>query len=208
MIEYVSGAARTKTQVECLTRLDEGRIELRLHSKRERRTIILPEPSAIEYARLRIQMMDADKTVNDKYPEPERPRDRIDGESDFDRAERFTDYNGVVAQWLDDRSSFRLDPDEAPYANALLAVIETLAEQTLTLGDLTPEAFKASTLQALLEVWEAPLGGPVSPPPAATPAPVTEDPGEPDELVSPESTPSSPPGGEPSPPSPPPSSTT
>jgi hypothetical protein len=209
MIEIGSGI--NKQKIGCLTRLDEGQVELRLHPRKpgERRTIILAEPSALTYARLRIQMMDADKELTEKYPEPSVPPDEIEGESEWDRAQRIVAYNTQVSQWIDDRANYRTDPEHAPYATVLLAVIEKLGNgQTVGLDDLTPEAFKANVLQALLETWEAPLDGPVSPPATPTPAPPTADLDEQPAADSPESTRSSPPSGEPSDPSPPAPSTT
>lgn len=209
MIEIGSGL--NVQIIGCLTRLDEGQVELRLHSTRpgERRTVVLSEPSALTYARLRIRMIDADKSLNDKYPSPDAIPQHIEGETDWERFQRVAAYNAAAQQVADDRANYRTDPEQAPYANALLEVVDKLGGgTTITLDDLTPEAFKAGVLQALLEVWEAPLDGPVSPPATPILAPPTAAPADPPEPASPESTPSSPRSGGPSDPSPPVPSTT
>ena len=209
MIETGTGANRS--EVGCLTRLDEGMIEVRLHptTPGARRVAVLAEPSALQYARLRVRMMDANQELSDKFPEPTRPHEKAESESDWEAVQRFAAYETAVAQWLDDRTAHRLDPEHAPYAQAFIEVINELAGVEITLGDVTPEAFKAPTLQALLEAWEAPLGGGASPF-ARTPG-IHEDrsavpPLDLPPLDSPESTPSSPPGGDLSSPSQPPSS--
>lgn len=202
MIEFGTGANRTT--VECLTLGREGTIELQLHSRygQPPRMVILGRPSLIEFARLRVAAMDADTAINDLFPEPHRPPDVIPGETDMDRVVRLSEYQKTYAKFLDDRHNYRTHPDHAPYANVLLEVVKTLSDETVTLDDLLPETAKAAVLQALLEMWETPLGGAVSAvvmPPTPTVSPPEAD--------SPESTPSSPPTGTPSPPSPPPSST-
>lgn len=226
MIEWGTGA--NKTQVECLTRHDEQMMELRLSKRRSPNlppTVMLEEPSAIEFARIRKAALAADATINDKYPRPEDPPDEIPGESEVERLTREVAFQKVMAQWLDDRHNYRTDEDHAPYANVVVQAVNMLTEFEITLGDLPPECFKSAPLQGLLEVWETPLGGAVSPveipsPDSAPPMiPPTDDSvtepsvaPKPDEATpeadSPESTRSSPPGGEPSLPSPPPSSTT
>lgn len=222
MLEWGSGA--TKAQVECLTRHDEQVMELRLAKRRKTpnlpATVMLDEPSAIEYARLRKAALEADAEVNAKYPRPDDIPAELDGETEIDRAQRFVAYQKAMAEWLDDRHNYRTDEDHAPYAKIVVQAVNMLTDYEISLEDLTPECFRSTPLQGLLEVWETPLGGAVSPverptvePPtipesAATvtndePKPVEETP----EAASPESTRSSLPGGEPSLPSPPPSST-
>lgn len=228
MIEWGTGAA--KVQVQCLTRLDDQQIEIRLSKRRaegQPETVILDEPSAIEYARLRKKAMAADDVISDKYPEPPKIPDEIPGETEMERVQRRAAYNKTLNDWLEDRHNFRTDEDHAPYATVLVEAVNMLAtpklQHPVTLGDLPPESFKSQPLQGLLEVWETPLGGVVSPveiPTVASPTPIPDAPqpeptvlndapsnDAPTEADSPESPRSSPPGGEPSPPSPPPSST-
>lgn len=201
MIEFGTGA--NKTTVECLTIGREGTVELLLHSRRgqPQRFVTLERPSLMEFARIRVSAFEADEAISTAFPEPHRPPDEIPGEPDMERVARFAEYQKTMAKWLEDRHTFRIHPDHAPYANVLVEAVKTLSDETITLDDLLPEATKAAVLQALLEMWETPLGGAVS---AVETPPMIESPPEVD---SPESTPSSPPTGEPSPPSPPTSST-
>ena len=227
MIEWGTGA--TKVQVACLTRLDDQQVEVRLARRRTAglpETVILDEPSAMEYARLRKKAMAADDEINAKYPEPPKIPDEIDGETDVERMQRRIAYNKVLADWIDDRHNYRTDEDHPVFAAVIVDAVNMLATPTLphpvTLADLTPETFKVQPLQGLLEVWESPLGGAVSPvettptsptptPDAPPPAPIVSNDAPnndaPAEAASPELPRSSLPGGEPSPPSPPPSST-
>jgi len=214
MIEW--GTAANKTQVQCLTRLDEDlQLKLRLSKRRTEglpEFVILDEPAGLEFARLRKAALAADDEINTKYPRPDEPRDEIPGESDYERGMRMVEYQKEVSDWLDARHNYRTDPETAVYANVIVEAVNLLSEHTVSLADLTPECFKSQPLQAMLEVWEAPLGGPVSPaetPPTQPTVPVAEPPNVsvPPEADSPESTRSSDPGTEPSLPSPPPSST-
>lgn len=204
MIEFGTGA--NKARVACLTLRDEQQIELRLRKKPDQpqRTVLLWEPSAIEYARLRKAALAADEELAQAFPRPPDPVDRLPDESDVDRAMRHGAYQRAMADWLDERHNYRTDEDHAPYAKVLIEAVKTLSTESVTLDDLTAETFKAQPIQALLEVWETPLDGLVSPVVEETPpTPTAETPS----AASPESTPSSPPGGEHSPPSPLPSST-
>lgn len=202
------------TQVGCLTDRGDGDWELRLAPKRhedgrrEPRTIVLPEPNALEYARLRTRMVTIDREMTEMFPVPEPPviPDETD---DIEKARMAADYADAVGEYRRKRRDYQYGEDTAPYANVLIEVIESLTGTALTLADLVPEAFQPIVCSALLQGWEAPLGGQVVPgaslPGLAAqdaPVPATEDPDEtetdrpaPD---SPEPERSSPPGTEPS----------
>lgn len=220
MIEWGTGA--NKTQVDCLTRRDDLEIELQLSKRRHSRnlpaSVVLEEPTGLEFATLRKQAIAADTEVNEKFPRPDPVPDEIPGESPMERALRNAEYQREVSDWLDARHNYRTDPDTAVYANVIVEAVNTLTEHTITIGDLRPECFKVTPVMALLEVWETPLGGPVSPaetPRLAEPAtpPTAQDDASPNANAeqpspdSPASTRSSDPGTEPSRPSPPQSST-
>jgi len=219
MIEW--GNAANKTQVQCLTRLEDLQLKLRLSKRRTEglpEFVVLDEPAGLEFARLRKLALAADDEINTKYPRPAEPPDEIPGESDYERGMRMVEYQKDVSDWLDHRHNYRTDPDTAVYALVIVEAVNLLTGHTISLADLAPECFKSTPLQAMLEVWEAPLGGPVSPvetpstpepePTVPVDAPSNGSSDAPPEAASPESTRSSDAGTEPSPPSPPPSSTT
>ena len=222
MIEWGTGA--TKQQVECLTRHDEQVIELRLAKRRKTpnlpASVMLDEPEALEFARLRKAAIAADDEINTKFPRPDDIPEDVEGETESEQLARGLAQAKVLTDWFNDRHNYRTDEDHAPYANLVVQAVNMLSGYEITLGDLPPECFKLEPVRALLEVWETPLGGPVSPvetpsvdpPTIPASAPTgTNDAPKPSEATleadSPESTRSSLPGGEPSPPSPPPSST-
>jgi len=197
------------TLVSMLTDNHDGTIDLRLHpGSSAGESVRLREPTARQYAELRVLMRDTDQRTQEECPEPAAP--------EFDEsmpalqlAELVRVYENERDRWRQARRDLLLDPDKAPYAQVLMNVIEVLGDRRVTLDDLPVEAFHVATCSALLEVWETPLGGRDDPVPtpttpagggAARPVPLvlaTDD----TEAASPAPAESSPPGTEPATPS-------
>ncbi len=203
------------TVVSMLTAHDDGSITLRLHPKGSGvRSVVLIEPTAREYGDLRKKMREADSLVEEKFPLPAAPS-VVDPPSDLPEGERdaalevnrlrMVEYTEALGNYSRDRVDYLRDPDQGPYAQVIIEVARVLGGREITLDDLPRgESDDDHACVALLETWEAPLGGPAATPPAPTAAPPIDAPPAP---ASPESAPSSPPGTEPASPSLPPSST-
>lgn len=195
------------TIVSCLTDNEDGTITLRIHRRSKvngGKPVLLDEPTAREYAELRTKMRDADRLLDGKFPIPTAPV-VPDGATEGETILLLMQHNAAVAECNQQRRDLIRDPELAPYAPVVIEVVRRLADLDITLDDLVPEVFNSSTCGALLDLWEAPLGGPVVPPPNPTvdvavpePAMAVPDVEEPPEPVSTEPEPSSPPGTAPS----------
>jgi hypothetical protein len=191
-----------ETTVSMLTAEDDGTIRVRLtRSAGNERHVTLREPNAIEYAELRMQMRAVDKMLAETCTPPEAP-DIEDGAADRAARHAVTEYAKAVAKWQDDRLDLIRDPEKPAYGVVFVEAIHRLGmdgAQDVGLEDLPPEALHVQACTALLETWEAPLGGPVVPPrprpvlavpdSAPQPSPLPDTPAD-----SPEPAESSPPG--------------
>lgn len=155
-------ATGTPRQVGMLTDEHDGTITVKLHKGR---TVLLDEPTALQYARLREAMRDVDRQLEDEFPSPPVPT--------IEEGMTPQQATLVVAQYQQDvnrrnlaREDALRDPEKAPYAQVLLRVINELADPQppVALEHLPVEGFSALVCAGLLEVWETPLGGVVDPP--------------------------------------------
>jgi hypothetical protein len=196
--------------VSCLTDNSDGTITLRLVGAVERgedgkprratREVLLLEPTALEYAQLRTKITACDAALRQQFPAPEAPtitEDMTQDEANRLRREFQSEFN----EWARARKSWTHGLDSAPYANCVIEAVKVLSGESVTLADLPVEAFDLACCAALLETWEAPLGGPAVLPQmadlvaAAIPAP--EPPTEPTAADSPDTDESSLPTTEP-----------
>jgi hypothetical protein len=210
---YTTGAG---VSVSCLTDNNDGTITLRLAPARTsdpkvkvEREIVLAEPTGREYARLRTMIVNADRGMQERFPMPDPPTiNEPDEPTEADKRaaqKAMQDYTREITKWRKDRKDYERDEEHPVYAACVIEAAKILAGQDLTLDDLTVDAFDITTCGALLELWEAPLGGPVVPPnlladaaeALAAARDVPELPTAPTEPDSPESEPSSLPGTEP-----------
>jgi hypothetical protein len=192
------------TQVGCLTDVGDGSVRLRLHPRSRvgdaNHDLTLEEPTARDYAELRHLMREADHEIEAKFARPEMPElpDHLDAAA---QARIIGEFNVELNAWADKVKDYMRDPETAPYLRAIFETCRRLAK-AVEIDDLTAEAFLPTTCRALLEVWEAPLGGPVgraeTPRLIETLEPAVPEASPPD---SPEPEPSSPPGTEPASPS-------
>jgi len=216
---FVSSNGQT---VSCITDTNDGTVTVRLapartEHGREERSVTLQEPSLREYAELRTMIVEAHDAVRAAHPEPEPPGVTPDAAQTPDGQRALLDYQQAVGAWTAARNKTikSLTDDDGnertpPYAGCVIAIVERLADQKVTVDDLVPEALFPRTCTALLEVWDAPLGGPgdlasnpllralaeAGTPAQPTAAPPSADPPAPD---SPAPAESSPPGTESSP---------
>lgn len=222
--------------VSCLTDNSDGTVSVRLNPRSDKgtvaadgkgREVVLVEPSLREYAELRTLIVTTHEGIQAAYPAPVYPADVTEEDAKTPEGrQRLIDYQQAVAKWTTDRNrAIKAIVDDAgnevtpPYARCMIDVVDRLADVNLTLDDLVPEALQPRTLTGLLELWDAPLGGPgdLTNNPvlralaeATTPAPPTAAPEsvDPPAVDSPEPEPSSPLGTEHSPQSLPEPSTT
>lgn len=132
----------------------------------ERRQIRLPEPNALDYAHIREMLETVDDGLRSKFPEPTPPTIP----DDMDAAEAgllAAEWQQTAARYNRDVNRFVRNPDDPPYAQALIDIIDRLTKQRLTLADLPVESFDMVVCAALLRIWEGPSDGPVAP--AASP---------------------------------------
>lgn len=212
--------------VSCVTDNNDGSISLRLlgpivvdgdgKRRRETREVVLVEPTAREYAELRQMIVEVDKARNESWPYP--PPPMMDGLDEAAARIAAIDYQRAIAEVNAVRRDYSVGADGTfPYALCVIEAAKRLGDATITVDDLPQEALEVRVCAALLEVWEAPLGGPVVPEGlkelldgrAAALAPSSPEPQSPSSTAadSPDGEESSPPGTEPSTPSAPPTST-
>lgn len=212
--------------VSCLTDNLDGSIALRLlggvvQGQREERWVTLVEPTAREFAVLRTLIDEADKYVNAQCVAPEPPailpEQTAEGLAETLRLRR--EYDRAAREWREKRGDLLKtlptaeNPKAAPYARCVIEVVKTLNGENVEFDVLPVEVFEPLACSALLEVWEAPLGGRVDPPAEGTatavqaivdairdqsPEPAPEDRTDGTEPDSPATEPSSPLGTEPS----------
>lgn len=127
-----------------------------------RRAVTLPEPNALSYARIRAMLEDVDEAIRNKFPEPEVPRIPDDMTPD--------EASMVAQRWRQEAATYNrelnryiYDPEQPPYAGALLDIIERLTGERYGLADLPVEAFDLYVCSSLLRIWEGPSDGPVAP---------------------------------------------
>ena len=152
-------------EVQTLRNNGDGTLGLRLHSKviGEERWLTLREPSAREYAEIRVLIRDVDDQVRDAVPIPAEPV-ITDDMTPEQTGQAVVTFNEQVEAFQRDRKDMLFDPEKGPYALVICEVAKRLGgTPDLTFDDLLPEAFMVPTCSALLEVWEGPLGGPAVP---------------------------------------------
>lgn len=228
--------------VSCVTDNNDGTVTVRLAPTRDadgattEREVRLAEPSLREYAELRTLIVDTHEGLQRRFPPPPTPSFDTEVAQTPEGMAALAEYQQAVQEWTAARNkAIKAIADEdgkpqmPPYAACMVAIVERLAvppfkfpethpPELRGIDDLVPEALQPRTYTGLLEVWDAPLGGPgdlTNNPTlralaeAATPAPPTAAPASDAqaEPASPEPEESSPPGTEHSPPSPPPPST-
>ena len=147
--------------VSMLTDNRDGTVTVRLSPRDgQERSVRLREPNALEYAELRVAMVDIDRRLEDEFPIPLAP-DVPDGISNDEAGLIVQRYADARTKYLNARNEAIKDPEKAPYAFMMIEVIGRLNGETVVLADLPRgEPFSATPCSALLEVWEAPLDGP------------------------------------------------
>ncbi len=203
--------------VSCITDNADGTITLRLlgpvevvdgKPTRTSREVLLLEPTAREYAQLRERIVTVDRQVRDMFPAPEPPTVTPDTPEAEARAAVLA-YQEAAQAAMIARRDYVKGEDTSPYGACVIEVARRLGGVDITLDDLPAEALEVRTCTALLEVWEAPLGGPVVPPAMAALVEAATATADPEPEPEPESTSdtapdspateaSSPPGTEPS----------
>lgn len=151
---------------------DDGTVTLRLAGGR---SIELPEPTALQYAKVWDLLDQADQALP---PLPALSED-AGPEERAARSARVTERRQIQYS------------ERSPHALALIEIVRLLTGEDLTMADLHRHSMKPQVGGDLLAVWEAPLGGPaepVLPSPLAPVAPTSPDPGSVADV------PSSPPG--------------
>lgn len=204
------------TKVGSLEDQGDGTVKLRLHPRSKLSesdgTLVLEEPTARQYAELRDLMRAADRELDEKLPRPDPPI--VPAQlTQADSARMLAEYTAALNKWNDERLDYMRNPggpgpgdQPGPYARAVLEACRLLAKP-VTIDDLTAEAFEWRTCRALLEVWEAPLGGRDDPGTKESTPAAESAPPEPSAPDSPAPEPSLLPGTEPASPSPPETST-
>lgn len=163
--------------VSCLTDNSDGTISVRLNPRSDKgtptadgtgREVILHEPSLREYAELRTLIVDTHEAIQQQFVAPVYPAHITEEDAKTaDGRKTLLDYQQAVAEWTTARNkAIKAIVDEngnevtPPYAKCMIEIVDRLAQVKLTLDDLVPEALQPRTLTGLLEVWDAPLGGP------------------------------------------------
>lgn len=144
--------------VSIVTANADGSITLKLAATQE---IVLPEPSAAQYAAIFDVILKADE----KLP----PAMRLSSDQPS------VDELVAASDRLTQRRTAQFSPQDPAYAQAWIEIVFLLTGRTLELEELHRNALIQEPLRDLRGVWEAPLDGPASnngTTPIASPVPV------------------------------------